>query len=255
MQMRLVVDRLQPFRLFGDVIRLFARVDEHYRSRDLVEAINRDPIVTSRFMGIANSACFAPTTGLPITTVDRAINRIGIHDTQSILLAMIARSRFDTKKCKHFDTKRYWSDAMMLGHCTYKLALDQNHDECSMFRVAGITYSLGLLLATDQDPDVMLAIFESEQVGRTFTDIYDETYQQVSARLLAYWGVDETICMHILDTTEDSLLGIANNCLAHHFNGQPASPAVEALMTDTFVDYLDDRKAEVSNMAQLLDIE
>lgn len=107
----ITVDSLPP--LPSTAARLLAlAADPDVDIDRLAAAIEQDPPLTARVLGIANSAFYAPRQ--PVYAVKEAIVRVlGLNMVRNLAFGMAVSGGLSTRDCPHFDLTRYW--VMALG--------------------------------------------------------------------------------------------------------------------------------------------
>ena len=87
----------------------------------LSQAIERDPGLTARLIGVANSAYFSQRE--PIYDLSTAIIRVlGLNLVKSLSLGIALSTPFDTRACPEFPLDRYWCAAMLTATLASQLA-------------------------------------------------------------------------------------------------------------------------------------
>jgi HD-like signal output (HDOD) protein len=129
----------------------------------LRHVLERDPGLSARVMGWANSAYFG-TRG-NVRTLDRAIfGVIGLRTVTSLLLSIVLNRAFDTRACPHFDLTDYWYRALLTGHCA-KAAIPLRGEGPALDPedgfLGGLLHNLGLLLLVHLYPEAMDGVFDA----------------------------------------------------------------------------------------------
>ncbi|MEF8793359.1 HDOD domain-containing protein [Thiohalorhabdus sp.] len=119
--------------------------------------LERDPGLSARVMGWANSAYFG-TRG-NVRHLDRAIFGIlGLRTVKSLLLSILLSRAFDTRSCPHFDLTNYWYCALLTGHCAKAMTPRRQAgpplDSENAF-LGGLLHNLGTLLLVHLYPEAM----------------------------------------------------------------------------------------------------
>lgn len=192
-----MVDSLPSFPLLADILRAFARSDAMGDMRELIDAIKREPSVTAKVIGVANSAYYA--AGASVYSVENAAARLGLRQLKITVLSLVLAKRFDPSRCTGFDIGRFWYDAIMTAHCIVHL-MDYINPKPSVDRTAmmciGLVHSIGLLLMVEQFPQELAEVIRqraAEQgVGLSLAEpvhFNGEDHYTVGARLLTHWGL------------------------------------------------------------------
>lgn len=137
--------------------------DPDVEVEDLAQVIERDPPLTARLIGIANSAFYAPRQ--PVTTVKSAIvNVLGLNMVRNVAFGMALTGGLDTRACPRFDLTQYWVMALGTADMASGLArassLPGGVDPDATY-LTGLLHNLGELLLVHLWPTEM-----NEALGR-----------------------------------------------------------------------------------------
>lgn len=222
----ILVDRLPPFRLFADIIKAFSRPSGSWHCRELCDAIKQEPTIAARLIGVANSAYYH-TSGQAVSTIERAIVKLGFHQTQAVLLRLVLNTRFDGSRCPAFSPQRYWLDAMMVAHCSSHVIADKHstRDWQRVFTI-GLLHNIGLLLLVDQFPVVMNDVMSARNKRSALRDRFGEDQYTLGARLLAHWGLPAEVCNPVglistnqNDSLDSSIIATTKALVDHRYHG------------------------------------
>ncbi len=122
--------------------------DERTDAHSLASLVESDPGLTSKLLGLANSAYY----GLPhkITTIDRAIVIIGFQELQVLALGAGLAEIFDINQSPPgMDGEGLWLHSLAVSWLAKELAQAANYKTPTEVIVAGLLHDLGkLMLAT-----------------------------------------------------------------------------------------------------------
>ncbi|MFT5352161.1 MAG: HD-like signal output (HDOD) protein, partial [Gammaproteobacteria bacterium] len=128
---------------------------------DIAKVIQCDPILTSRILGLANSAFFGFSRNL-YNLSEAIVNVLGLDLVRALGLTMVMGGIFDVRKCSHFDIVRHWSHAFMTAELSTRLLpLIQNKEgmhENQLF-LYGLLHNFGILVLVNKFPTLMDEIF------------------------------------------------------------------------------------------------
>lgn len=114
----------------------------------LARIIERDPPLTARLLGIANSAFYAPPR--PLTTVKAAIvGVLGLNLVRNLATGMALSGGLSTRACPRFDLTAYWIMALGTAELASALARAATRDDAppaDSVYLAGLLHNLGELL-------------------------------------------------------------------------------------------------------------
>ena len=147
---------------------LISLPDVYFKVRDLVQqsagnseisqASAFDPALTVRFLRIANSALFSPSS--EISSVSRAVTLLGTQIVHDIVLASSVSDLFDGIPGEVIDVKTFWTQSVTCGVIAKALAdhldvLDSGH----VF-IQGLLADVGHVLMYQHEPEKMIKIIE-----------------------------------------------------------------------------------------------
>lgn len=123
----------------------------------LAEVIERDPPLSARLLGIANSAFYAPRH--PVMTIKVAIIRVlGITMVRNMAFGMALSGGLSTANCSRFDLTSYWVMALGTADLASGLAraakVEGMPDPDTAY-LAGLLHNLGELLLVHVRPHDM----------------------------------------------------------------------------------------------------
>jgi HD-like signal output (HDOD) protein len=136
--------------------------------QQLVATIEMDPSLTSRIIGVANSAYFG--SRMPIYTVNDAVTRVlGTNNVFSIALSVVLAGPFKANKCPGFHLELYWAEALKTALLAQTLAAQMKNVVPAMADKAylcGLLHNLGLLVLAHAFPDKVSQVVSIETVER-----------------------------------------------------------------------------------------
>lgn len=132
----------------------------HYRQ--LAKELEKFPSIAIRIVAIANSAWASPD--MPITNLPDACSRIGLNMVRSVSIALSISQVFDPSRCPAFDSKTYWTSALLNAEAAYLCAKDTSDISPDTARLAGLLHNIGLLWLANQKPEeTASAILDSQE--------------------------------------------------------------------------------------------
>lgn len=198
------IDNLPPLPLVAQQV-LEAINDETVSIDELAHMIQRDPILTSRILGLANSAFFG--FGRKVYSLAEAIiNVLGLDLVQGLTLSMVIGGVFDVKKCPEFDLKRHWSSALATADLAMRAtSLVTHEDELQSHHLFlyGLLHNFGLLILVNRFPKVMTEIFNvakrhpDRRLVYTEQAVLDMDHHQAGAWLADKWQLPDDVSVVI----------------------------------------------------------
>jgi len=121
----------------------------------LAKIIDTDPSLTSRIIGVANSAYFGSKQ--PIFTVQDAVTRVlGTNNVFSIALSVVLAGPFKANKCPGFHVELYWAQAIKTAILAQKIAPHLVTPVAGIAEksyLCGLLHNIGLLVLAHTYPD------------------------------------------------------------------------------------------------------
>jgi HD-like signal output (HDOD) protein len=199
------IDYLPPMPTIAQEI-LIASNDDTSDMDDIAKIIKKDPGLTAKIIGMANSAFFG--FGRNVSSLEQAIiNVLGLDLVKGFSLSIAMSSVFDPSKCETFDIKRYWSSAFLTAelasgftnHIDSKQALDPNQ-----LYLYGLLHNIGILVLVNRFPNIMSELFITARENREKRlidyekDTIDFNHHEAGAWLGHKWKLP----YEIIDTIE-----------------------------------------------------
>lgn len=150
----------------------------------LAGAIERDPPLTAKLLGLANSAFYAPRQ--PVYAVKDAIVRVlGLNMVRNIAFGMAVTGALSTVACPRFDLSRYWAIALGTADIASGLARAatlEDPPDPDLAYLAGLLHSIGELLLVHLKP---------EQMNQVLSDAADQPMRDVAELQRSLFGTDQ----------------------------------------------------------------
>jgi HD-like signal output (HDOD) protein len=178
---------------FPQVVRRLqiALVTDKTTVKDIVSIVSSEPVLSARFMQMANSAAMNPG-GTPVASLNNAVNRLGFNLVRTVSTAFALRqlSRDSSLGAIRPDLEQVWKTSNEVASICYavaKQAFGRQPDEAMM---AGLLHSIGrlyiLMHAHHNDPTIR----DDPSFAETL-----ETWQPVIGKaILEAWGLPQRIC-------------------------------------------------------------
>ncbi len=185
--------------LIPQIIRSFAKSDDQFDLVGFVDSIEKEPSVTARLIGYANSAFYR--TGREVVSVKDAVIRLGLAQTKSVVLALLVSEQFDSTRCPAYQPGVFWFTLMMRAQYTKQLLkhspgngkLDEEHMYC-----LSLVSDLGLLLLVSQYPEELNTVLDADRepavsISQGIRDLFDgHGIHFFTAQLSEFWGLPDS---------------------------------------------------------------
>ncbi|MDH4023056.1 MAG: HDOD domain-containing protein [Gammaproteobacteria bacterium] len=189
---------------FPQVVRRLqiALVHDETTIRDVVGIVSSEPVLSARFMQMANSAALNPNR-TPVASLNNAVNRLGFNLVRTVSTAFALRqlSRDSSLGAIRPDLEQVWKTSNMIASICFavaKQAFGRQPDEAMM---VGLLHSIGRLYilmhahhtdpAMRNDPDFATTLAAWQPV--------------IGQAILESWGLPRRICEAV--GNQDYLLG------------------------------------------------
>lgn len=184
--------------------------------KDIMEVIEKDPVMTIKILKVINSAYFS----LPykITSVDRAVVYIGINTIKNLALSLAAVGILPTKNEAGFDTERYLQHSLVTaGIARYLVSryADGEIDPMDCY-IVGLLHDFGkVVFAQFMPEEFQKAMKLSEETGNPLhvseTAVIGANHAIVGAMLAKRWNFPDDLINCVRD---HHTMPIATNLMA-----------------------------------------
>ncbi len=199
------IDCLPPMPSIAQEI-LIASNDDSSDIDDIAKIIKKDPALTAKIIGMANSAFFG--FGRNVATLEQAIiNVLGLDLVKGFALSLAMSSVFDVNKCANFDLKRYWTSAFLTAELasgfTNQIDSKQSIDPNQLY-LYGLLHNIGILVLTNRFPNIMSELFATalEDKEKHLIDYEKETIDFNHHEAGAWLGQKWKLPYEIIDVIE-----------------------------------------------------
>lgn len=156
------IDYLPPMPSIAQEI-LIASNDNTSDMDDIATIIKKDPGLSAKIIGMANSAFFG--FGRNVVTLEQAIiNVLGLDLVKGFALSLAMSSVFDPEKCANFNLKRYWSSAFLTAELASGFANNIDSKQVldpNQLYLQGLLHNIGILVLANRFPNIMSELFMS----------------------------------------------------------------------------------------------
>ena len=181
---------------------ILAAINNENTDIDEIAAImQRDPSLTSRILGLSNSAFFGFARKV-YTLKEAIINVLGLDLVRGLAFTMVMGGVFDIRKCKEFDLTRYWCSALMtadLAMSTASIIPPSRQINSNHLFLYGLLHNIGILVLTDRLPELMSEIFgiakdhPDRRLINTEQSMLNMDHHQAGAWLTEKWGLPDDV--------------------------------------------------------------
>lgn len=168
----------------------------------LSQAIEMDPALVARIVGLANSAFFGRNEKI-FTVSDAIIKVLGLNTVRSLALSIVLSQPFRAEQCTGFKLDEYWLEAMLTASIAKELSpnICATSDEMdfSAVYICGLLHNIGLLVLVHKFSDEMKNVFRhvpdmhTENILRAEAEILGLDHAQGGGILARKWHIPDNI--------------------------------------------------------------
>jgi len=180
---------------------------EDYSTEEVGATIQVDPALTGQILKIANSAQNASVQ--KVTTVGEATMRLGVAAVRNVALGFTLVSGNRAGDCQGFDYDDYWAESIVRAVAAQRLAVTQGKVKPEEAFICALLSDIGRLAFASVHPQrysqLMLdAGGDHEALGRLEREAFHISAAEVTAAMLAGWGLPQAFSDAILEVEEFS---------------------------------------------------
>lgn len=183
------IDRIQAFPVSVQNILKLTR-DNSSAPRDLVDVIQRDPIVTIKVLRVVNSAYYS----LPrqITSIEHAVVLLGFNTIKNLALGIAALSLAPGQLHGGLDPKAYLHHSLATAALTRQLGARFALVDVNDFFIGGLLHDFGKVVLAQAMPAqfrkaMEYGLWHEVSLHRALLEVTGIDQAEVGAMLLAHW--------------------------------------------------------------------
>ena len=174
--------------------------DEFIDGNTVADIVDKDPAISARLIGLANSAFFGLSQ--PVANMREVVNRVlGTNTVRSLAFALATQQLFDHRSCPAFDTHRYWIHCLTCALVCRQLASispDLNETDREYAYLLGLCHNFGLMAIAHLHPrELNQALSETDPVASLDSRLRDRlgvTPRHVTFVLAQNWQLPKPLC-------------------------------------------------------------
>jgi len=218
--------------------------DEEASYAAVAQALNRDPPLTARILGLANSAFYGMAGR--VHSVQDAIRVLGLTLVRGVAMGMCLMDPLDTRRCPSFRAERYWLSSLLTALAARRLsplvtvtAGEAAGPSEDLAYLGGLLHRIGIVALVFLRPDVMEPLLAGrEHDGTPLSGLEERRLQldhrQAGAWLLWRWrlpGALPNVAAHYAergyrgpDWPLSALIGLCSRWAEGVLEGNPEAP-------------------------------
>jgi HD-like signal output (HDOD) protein len=193
------IDRIQAFPVSVQNILKLTR-DTTSSPRDLVDVIQRDPVVTIKVLRVVNSAYYS----LPkqITSIDHAVVFLGFNTIKNLALGIAALSMAPGQLHASFDNKGYLRHSLATAAVARQLGARFPAIDANDFFIGGLLHDFGKVVLAQVMPAqfrkaLEYALWHEVSLRHALIEVTGMDQADVGAMLLAHWRFPDELVQGI----------------------------------------------------------
>lgn len=154
----------------------------------------KDPALSAKLLQLSNSGFFG--FGHTVSTVEEAVQQLGVSIIQSLALAVPMFGHFDPHKCPEFPLEQIWHHSEQTGLYARWITREGLGDAqlAEQAFAAGVLHDIGKLILADQMPREYAAVLaeshaKKEPLFEVERRVLGATHADIGAYLLTLWGL------------------------------------------------------------------
>lgn len=173
--------------------------DENLKSKNLAETIERDQMLTTRVLRVANSPYYGFTR--KISTIELAIALIGINTIRDIVNGIMVKRIFIDSRSSIIDLDAYWKYSIFCAGATKYFASKLKYRPLGESFVTGLMHDIGiLLLSTYFAPEYKEVLIQLEtdyrySLVQAEQKILQTNHAEIASWLADKWNLPSKICI------------------------------------------------------------
>jgi len=204
----------------------------------IADIASQDPALSAKLLQLSNSAFFG--FNRTFSSVDEAVQFLGVGVIQSLALAVPLFSAFDRNKCPTFPVDQVWNHSVQTGMLARRFINEYLEDPplAEQAFAAGVLHDIGQIILASGIPETYTAILadaqaRSEPLCQAERRSLQTTHAEIGGYLLALWGLPFSLVDAVAyhhepqksQVTEFGLTGVIHivNALQHE---QAAHPGI-----------------------------
>lgn len=185
----------------GSVIRILQLLqDVNVTTRSLATAVGYDPSLTTRILRLANSPIYYQQR--EITSIQQAIDTIGLRSLYDILMLGIAANAF-SREIQHTVIGRVvWEHSLTVALFARELSRMMGMRAFEEVFICGLLHDIGKIMLLRADPENYSSVLEKKsesEMLRWEFETFGYDHSQVGAIVARGWKLPEEVCQVILD--------------------------------------------------------
>ncbi|WP_233505846.1 HDOD domain-containing protein [Rhodoferax lacus] len=183
------IDRMHAFPASVQSILRLTR-DAGMAPRDLVDVIQRDPVITIKVLRVVNSAYYSLSK--PMTSVDHAVVFLGFNTIKNLALSIAALGLAPAHLHAAFDKKAYLQHSLATAAIARRLGARFPQPESNDFFIGGLLHDFGKIVLAQVIPEqfnkaLEYGLWHGVSLHSALMEVTGIDQSEVGAMLLEHW--------------------------------------------------------------------
>ena len=158
--------------------------------KDLVQVIDKDPVVTVKVLRVVNSAYYGLSN--PITSIDHAVVFLGFNTIKNLALSIAAIGMLPSQALTGFDSQRYLMHSLTTAGIARQLAQSLPQADSHDCFIAGLLHDFGKVVVAQFMPEefkrsLELSLWKEVPLHVAVQEVLGVDHTTVGAMLAQKW--------------------------------------------------------------------
>jgi putative nucleotidyltransferase with HDIG domain len=190
-------------------------LDPNARFNQIAAVVETDPLIASRLLRIVNSPAYGARE--PITSVEKAVSRLGLKPLKMLLIEMSAREVFSSRNPRIRESFRgIWEHCLAVGMLAREASAHTLGADGDAAYLAGLFHDVGkpvvAALLLEAERSLMDELHEPFMTDTLWLKVVDDSHRDVGAALAAKWNLPEAVAQAIAHFDKYDQAGGRTSC-------------------------------------------
>jgi len=168
--------------------------------KDLVQVIDKDPVVTVKVLRVVNSAYYGLSN--PITSIDHAVVFMGFNSIKNLALGIAAIGMLPSDARAGFDSERYLMHSLVTAGIARQLAQTKRRADPNDCFIAGLLHDFGKVVIAQFMPQefkksMEASLWKQVPLHQALLEVLGVDHAWVGAMLVQKWRFAEELVQTI----------------------------------------------------------
>lgn len=126
---------------------------------DVAKAVSQDQALSIRVLKLANSSAFS--RGHPLGSVKDAVQRVGVQEVRTMVLALGVVEQYGKAVTEHLDQRLFWEHSIACGLVAAGIAKARHAKNADAYFLWGMTHDVGRLILLEHAADACGSVWDA----------------------------------------------------------------------------------------------